>query len=296
MSPIWLDPSEETPSNPRRSFGSGLIILLVAVFLFLGFCDPKSDPAEQRIDAATSMELAPAATGTAAPTTDTIVSVAETTDLAPIPPLAPLTASQGAVRIDVPSGEPETEKAPPGSLCPEWYGPALGAGFVAGDWSRLSAIISKESKCDPFAHNQNSRTGDNSYCGTQLNMLAHAGWMADEGLPTYEALFDMNNCMTSTHALFVKCGGFGPWTKPYTCNYKRALTMSAPVAAKPWTCYTSTGRVVQPSWAYITVRNVWTGCEWSLYIGHKKARGCNWNDYFNGRVCVHAPKFGGGFI
>lgn len=65
-----------------------------------------------------------------------------------------MVATQPAVRAPLP-----TTTAPPTSSCPQWYGPALDAGWSADDWPTLDRIMWCESRCDPAAHNRSGASG-----------------------------------------------------------------------------------------------------------------------------------------
>ena len=65
-------------------------------------------------------------------------------------------------------------------------------GFQGSSLKMAWAIVMKESTGRPFAHNQNSRTGDNSYGLFQINMIGAMGpeRLRKYGLKTNEDLFE----------------------------------------------------------------------------------------------------------
>jgi hypothetical protein len=65
-------------------------------------------------------------------------------------------------------------------------------GFEGDQLKQAWAVVMKESTGNPMAHNQNSRTGDNSYGLFQINMIGSMGpaRLKEYGLNNNEELFD----------------------------------------------------------------------------------------------------------
>jgi hypothetical protein len=65
-------------------------------------------------------------------------------------------------------------------------------GFEGNQLKQAWAVVMKESTGRPMAHNQNSKTGDNSYGLFQINMIGSMGpaRLAQYGLSSNEDLFD----------------------------------------------------------------------------------------------------------
>ena len=81
-------------------------------------------------------------------------------------------------------------------------------------------VISRESTCDPAAHNGNRGTGDDSWGLCQQNVLA--GWFNPGGLlaefDRYRFAVDFEHNAESCAVMWARCGR-GPWTKgDYGCR------------------------------------------------------------------------------
>lgn len=124
------------------------------------------------------------------------------------------------VRITGPSGWINTDGsitpyvAPLGSLCPDHFGAAMQAGWAETDWSRLDAIIYRESRCQPTAYN--GYGPDNSYGITQLNMKAHRSWVGPLVGWDFNRLYDPVVNLTVARQLYFKAVdyygcGWQPW-------------------------------------------------------------------------------------
>lgn len=87
-------------------------------------------------------------------------------------------------------------------------------GFEGYSLRMAWAVVMKESTRRPFAHNQNSRTGDNSYGLFQINMIGAMGpeRLKKYGLDSNEDLFDPT--INATIAFKMSNGGknWSAWT------------------------------------------------------------------------------------
>lgn len=87
------------------------------------------------------------------------------------------------------------------------------AGFEGKSLKTAWAIAMRESTGKPWAHNQNSSTGDNSYGLFQINMIGKLGpaRLDKYNLGSYEELFDPT--VNARVAFEMSKGGtdFGPW-------------------------------------------------------------------------------------
>lgn len=113
-----------------------------------------------------------------------------------------------------PDGKFVKHVAPAGSLCPQWYGHARAAGWLATDWPRLDRIIYRESRCNPKAHNP--RYPDDSYGLMQLNMRAHRSWVGPMVGWDFTRLFDPTANLKVARVLYNKAAsaygcGWQPW-------------------------------------------------------------------------------------
>ncbi len=113
---------------------------------------------------------------------------------------------------------------------------ALAAGFNDRDASIMAAIAMAESGGRSAAHNNNPRTGDNSYGLWQVNML---GGMGPErrrafGIGSNEALFDPAVNASAARKVF-ESQGFGAWSVFKSGAYKQFLpgAMRAQAGAPP---------------------------------------------------------------
>lgn len=117
---------------------------------------------------------------------------------------------------------------------PDYYGGGTGctveqASIVANGMRHVGAtdnsirwmltMMSRESACDPAAHNGNRGTGDDSYGLCQLNALA--GHFEPDGiLAGIDRHRFAGDFAYNAHAcikLWTVCGQ-GPWTPPYSCE------------------------------------------------------------------------------
>ena len=99
--------------------------------------------------------------------------------------------------------------------CPEFRQTALDAGWSEADWPRLDAIIWRESRCTPTAHNGRGR--DDSYGLMQLNMRAHRSWVRPLVDGDFDRLFDPATNLAVARQLFDRAEqqmgcGWQPWT------------------------------------------------------------------------------------
>lgn len=113
---------------------------------------------------------------------------------------------------------------------------ALAAGFNDRDASIMAAIAMAESGGRSAAHNNNPRTGDNSYGLWQVNML---GGMGPErrrafGIGSNEALFDPAVNASAARKVF-ESQGFGAWSVFKSGAYRQFLpgAMRAQAGAPP---------------------------------------------------------------
>lgn len=85
------------------------------------------------------------------------------------------------------------------------------AGFEGYQLRMAWAVVIKESTRKPYAHNQNSRTGDNSYGLFQINMLGAMGpeRLKKYGLDSNEDLFDP---ITNARIAFEMSNGGKNWS------------------------------------------------------------------------------------
>jgi hypothetical protein len=86
-------------------------------------------------------------------------------------------------------------------------------GFTGSSLKQAWAVAMKESTGNPKAHNQNSKTGDNSYGLFQINMIGSLGpARADKyGLDSYEDLFDPYINARVAYQMSEGGTNWGPW-------------------------------------------------------------------------------------
>ena len=84
-------------------------------------------------------------------------------------------------------------------------------GFEGYQLKQAWAVVMKESTGRPMAHNQNSRTGDNSYGLFQINMIGSMGpaRLAQYGLSSNEDLFDP---LTNARIAYIMSEGGNNWS------------------------------------------------------------------------------------
>jgi hypothetical protein len=84
-------------------------------------------------------------------------------------------------------------------------------GFEGDQLKQAWAVVMKESTGNPMAHNQNSRTGDNSYGLFQINMIGNLGpaRLEQYGLSNNEELFDP---LTNARIAYIISEGGKNWS------------------------------------------------------------------------------------
>lgn len=88
--------------------------------------------------------------------------------------------------------------------CGEWHDLALSVGWPAEEWQTLSAIIRRESNCQPDAWN-------GADAGLlQINQI-HKTWLADMGWSHPDDMFDPTNNLTFGFRLW-QASGWQPWS------------------------------------------------------------------------------------
>lgn len=103
-------------------------------------------------------------------------------------------------------------------------GLAKGAGFTGQNAAIMAAIAMAESTGNSRAHNQNWKTGDNSYGLWQVNMLGEMGPRRRQqfGIANNDALFDpATNAMAA--AQVYRSQGFGAWSVYRSGAYRQFL-------------------------------------------------------------------------
>ena len=101
---------------------------------------------------------------------------------------------------------------------------AQGAGFSGNDAQTMAAIIKAESSGNPYAHNTNRATGDNSYGLSQINMIDTLGPARRKqfGLKSNEQLLDPQTNLRAAKQV-KDSSGFGAWTTFKSGAYKQFL-------------------------------------------------------------------------
>jgi hypothetical protein len=101
---------------------------------------------------------------------------------------------------------------------------AQGAGFSGNDAQTMAAIIRAESSGNPYAHNTNRATGDNSYGLSQINMIDTLGPARRKqfGLKSNEQLLDPQTNLRAAKQV-KDSSGFGAWTTYKSGSYKQFL-------------------------------------------------------------------------
>lgn len=84
-------------------------------------------------------------------------------------------------------------------------------GFEGHQLKQAWAVVMKESTGRPMAHNQNSKTGDNSYGLFQINMIGslEAARLKEYGLNNKEELFDP---LTNARIAYIISEGGNDWS------------------------------------------------------------------------------------
>ena len=100
-------------------------------------------------------------------------------------------------------------------------------GFQGSSLKMAWAIVMKESTRRPFAHNQNSRTGDNSYGLFQINMIGAMGpeRLRKYGLKTNEDLFEP---ITNASIAYKMSNGGKNWSAWTTYEKAKAMLNQFP--------------------------------------------------------------------
>lgn len=185
-------------SHRERAIIWTLVVLVIAIAIILSFPIPKESGASE-------------------PATTTIVVATTTTTLAP-------TTTSTSTTSSTSTSTTTTEPIAPANLhCSEHYAEALRAGWTPEEWPMLSAIMHRESRCDPTVHNDSYLRGgrDNSYGLLQINLLYHDYWVLPQLQNHDEYLFDPYTNLEIGHQLYSyikEHGGCGwsPWRMP--CN------------------------------------------------------------------------------
>lgn len=90
--------------------------------------------------------------------------------------------------------------------CGEWHDLAISVGFTEEDWLTLSAIIYRESRCQPDAWN-----GHDAGL-TQINQI-HQQWVEESGWKFPDDLFNPENSLRFT-LMLKNSSGWRPWSVP----------------------------------------------------------------------------------
>jgi hypothetical protein len=131
---------------------------------------------------------------------------------------------------------------------------AQGAGFSGNDAQTMAAIIKAESSGNPYAHNTNRATGDNSYGLSQINMIDALGPARRKqfGLKSNEQLLDPQTNLRAAKQV-KDSSGFSAWTTFKSGKYKQFLPELQKTAAglpnNPPTTQTSQQTLQQPTGA-----------------------------------------------
>jgi len=98
--------------------------------------------------------------------------------------------------------------------CGEWHDAAIDAGFTEDEWPKVRHIIGRETgdTCDETAHNDNVRTGDDSYGLTQINLIGNL-WPARAELCGLSAPTDLLDGPTNLRCArkIYERSGWAPW-------------------------------------------------------------------------------------
>jgi hypothetical protein len=99
---------------------------------------------------------------------------------------------------------PKNSYTHPNKNVERWHDDALAAGWSNDQWQKLSCIIQRESKGVPTAKNPRS-----SAMGLlQIMWSAHSRWIGGSS----SKLYDGPTNLRLGHELFVRAGGWRPWT------------------------------------------------------------------------------------
>jgi hypothetical protein len=117
-----------------------------------------------------------------------------------------VTATEPAVRVSLPPASPATT-VPPGLRCPEWYHPALAAGWTDKEAGEVDRIIWRESGCEPGTTRRNANgTIDRGLM--QINDV-NLGWLAQAGIKAADLLDGDENLRAGR--LLYEQDGWSPW-------------------------------------------------------------------------------------
>jgi len=102
------------------------------------------------------------------------------------------------------------------------------AGFPEPIIPTMTAVVMAESSGNPFAHNPNASTGDNSYGLAQINMLGgmEAERLKQFGLRSKEQLFDPATNLRAAKQIYDQ-QGLGAWGAYTNGSYKKFLGQEA---------------------------------------------------------------------
>lgn len=120
-------------------------------------------------------------------------------------PDGPVLTKWGWIQVD---GTVTEAQAPAGSKCPQWYATALEAGWQPEHWTRLDAIMWRESRCQPWADS------GPDHGLVQINKI-HGPFLLQIGL-SHDKMFEPYWNLWFAHKLFSdreaagKCG-WQPW-------------------------------------------------------------------------------------
>jgi hypothetical protein len=117
-----------------------------------------------------------------------------------------VTATAPAVRVRLPPPSPATT-VPEGLRCPEWYHPAVSAGWSDAELGEVDRIIWRESKCEPGRTRRNANgTIDRGLM--QINDI-NLGWLAQVGITADDLLVGSENLKAGR--LLYEQDGWLPW-------------------------------------------------------------------------------------
>lgn len=182
------------------------------------------------------------------------------------------------------------------------------AGFPEPIIPTMTAVIQAESGGNPFAHNPNASTGDNSYGLAQINMLGgmEAERMKQFGLRSKEQLFDPAINLRAAKQIYDQ-QGLGAWGAYTNGSYKKFLGQEAaggqPVQA-PLTLQSSSTRASESPSTGLDPNGIGIEADSSLPIsnqiamaglaGHERlAGGLDHGAIFNKAIEIPAERLAG---
>lgn len=182
------------------------------------------------------------------------------------------------------------------------------AGFPEPIIPTMTAVIQAESGGNPFAHNPNASTGDNSYGLAQINMLGgmEAERMKQFGLSSKEQLFDPAINLRAAKQIYDQ-QGLGAWGAYTNGSYKKFLGQEAaggqPVQA-PLTLQSSSTRASESPSTGLDPNGIGIEADSSLPIsnqiamaglaGHERlAGGLDHGAIFNKAIEIPAERLAG---